>query len=125
MRLQAQRLKGSLIPTRLYLVRHGQVADGHTHLYHGNNDIGLSPGLLSAEFFEVMCYTIAEALTMPSEQKIKQNLRAVENAIAQQRLEGLEVPPDIIAEMQRAARGEIKIEEGIRHTIRKFAHGKI
>ncbi|MEJ2069181.1 MAG: alpha-ribazole phosphatase [Syntrophobacterales bacterium] len=30
-------------PTRLYLVRHGQVADGHTHRYHGNNDIGLSP----------------------------------------------------------------------------------
>ena len=43
MRLQAQRLKGSLIPTRLYLVRHGQVADGHTHRYHGQNDIGLSP----------------------------------------------------------------------------------
>jgi alpha-ribazole phosphatase len=43
MRLQAQRAKGSLTPTRLYLVRHGQVADGHTHLYHGNNDIGLSP----------------------------------------------------------------------------------
>ena len=35
--------KGSLTPTRLYLVRHGQVADGHTHRYHGNNDIGLSP----------------------------------------------------------------------------------
>jgi alpha-ribazole phosphatase len=34
--------KGSLTPTRLYLVRHGQVADGHTHRYHGNNDIGLS-----------------------------------------------------------------------------------
>jgi alpha-ribazole phosphatase len=30
-------------PTRLYLMRHGQVADGHTHRYHGNNDIGLSP----------------------------------------------------------------------------------
>ncbi len=29
--------------TRLYLVRHGRVADGHTHRYHGNNDIGLSP----------------------------------------------------------------------------------
>ena len=53
---------------------------------------------------------------MPSEQKIKQNLRAVENAIAQQRLEGLEVPPDIIEEMKRAARGEIEIEEAIRHT---------
>ena len=34
--------KGSLTPTRVYLVRHGQVADGHTHRYHGNNDIGLS-----------------------------------------------------------------------------------
>ncbi len=62
---------------------------------------------------------------MPSEQKIKQNLRAVENAIAQQRLEGLEVPPDIVAEMQRAAHGEIEIEEGISDTIRKFAHAKI
>ena len=43
MRLQTQRATGSLIPTRLYLVRHGQVADGHTDRYHGNNDIGLSP----------------------------------------------------------------------------------
>jgi alpha-ribazole phosphatase len=34
--------KGSLTPTRVYLVRHGQVADGHTDRYHGNNDIGLS-----------------------------------------------------------------------------------
>jgi len=42
MRLQAQRISGSLTPTRVYLVRHGQVADGHTHRYHGNNDIGLS-----------------------------------------------------------------------------------
>ena len=31
-----------MIPTRLYLVRHGQVADGHTDRYHGHNDIGLS-----------------------------------------------------------------------------------
>jgi alpha-ribazole phosphatase/probable phosphoglycerate mutase len=42
MRLQALRAKASLIPTRLYLVRHGQVADGHTDRYHGHNDIGLS-----------------------------------------------------------------------------------
>lgn len=34
--------KASLTPTRLYLVRHGQVADGHTDRYHGHNDIGLS-----------------------------------------------------------------------------------
>lgn len=34
--------KASLTPTRLYLVRHGQVTDGHTDRYHGHNDIGLS-----------------------------------------------------------------------------------
>lgn len=43
MRMQALRFQGSLTPTRLYLLRHGQVADGHTHLYHGNNDVALSP----------------------------------------------------------------------------------
>jgi alpha-ribazole phosphatase len=43
MRVAAMATKGSLTPTRLYLVRHGQVADGHTDRYHGNNDIGLSP----------------------------------------------------------------------------------
>jgi alpha-ribazole phosphatase len=42
MRLQAMRAKASLTPTRVYLVRHGQVADGHTDRYHGHNDIGLS-----------------------------------------------------------------------------------
>ncbi len=42
MRLVALAQTGQLRPTRLYLVRHGQVADGHTHRYHGNNDIGLS-----------------------------------------------------------------------------------
>ena len=43
MRLAALAHKDPPAPTRLYLVRHGQVADGHTHRYHGNNDIGLSP----------------------------------------------------------------------------------
>jgi alpha-ribazole phosphatase len=43
MRLQAQRAKGLLTATRLYLVRHGQVAEGHTQRYHGHNDVGLSP----------------------------------------------------------------------------------
>jgi len=43
MRLNLLAQKGELIPTRLYLIRHGQVADGHTHRYHGNNDIPLSP----------------------------------------------------------------------------------
>jgi hypothetical protein len=44
MRTQALARAGTpLTPTRLYLVRHGRVADGHAHRYHGNNDIGLSP----------------------------------------------------------------------------------
>lgn len=59
---------------------------------------------------------------MTKEQKIIQNLRAVENAIAQQRLEGLEVPEDVAAEMKRAARKELEIEAGIRNTILKFTH---
>ena len=42
MRVAAMAAEGSLTATRLYLVRHGQVADGHTDRYHGNNDIGLS-----------------------------------------------------------------------------------
>ena len=62
---------------------------------------------------------------MTKEQKISQNLEAVENAVAQQRLEGLDVPQDVIEEMKRAARGEIEIEEGIRNTVRRFTHGKI
>ena len=62
---------------------------------------------------------------MTKEEKISRNLQAVENAVAQQRLEGLEVPPDVIEEMKRAARGEIGIEEGIRNTVRRFTHGKV
>ena len=60
-----------------------------------------------------------------NEQKTRQRLNAVENAIAQQRLEGLEVQPDVIEEMKRAARGEIEIEEGIRNTLRKYTHAKV
>jgi hypothetical protein len=62
---------------------------------------------------------------MTQEQKISQNLKAVENAVARQRLEGLEVPSYVVEEMNRAARGEIEIEEGIRNTVRRFTHGKV
>lgn len=43
MRLKALAAQGQAKATRLYLLRHGQVADGHTHLYHGHNDVDLSP----------------------------------------------------------------------------------
>ncbi len=64
-------------------------------------------------------------MPMPSRQETSRNLKAVDNAIAQQTLEGLEVPPDVVEEMKRAARGEIEIEEGIRNTVRRFTHGKV
>jgi hypothetical protein len=57
---------------------------------------------------------------MAKEEQINWNLRAVENAVAQQRLEGLEVPADVVEEMKRVARGEIEIEEVIRNTLRRF-----
>ncbi len=43
MRLRALAAQGLLTATRLYLIRHGQVADGHTDRYHGHNDVDLSP----------------------------------------------------------------------------------
>lgn len=43
MRLRAMASQGLLTASRLYLVRHGQVADGHTDRYHGHNDVALSP----------------------------------------------------------------------------------
>ena len=42
MRLRALAAQGLLTATRLYLVRHGQVADGHTDIYNGHNDVDLS-----------------------------------------------------------------------------------
>lgn len=62
---------------------------------------------------------------MPNEQEIRLNLKAVENAVTQQRFEGLEVLPEMIEDMKRAARGEIDIADGIRNTYEKFAHGEV
>ncbi|MBF0098875.1 MAG: antitoxin VbhA family protein [Magnetococcales bacterium] len=62
---------------------------------------------------------------MLNHQKIQRNLFAVENALAQQRLEGLEIPLDVVEDMKRAARGEITIKEGISNTLRKFSHEQI
>ncbi|MHC1791371.1 antitoxin VbhA family protein [Solidesulfovibrio sp.] len=55
------------------------------------------------------------------ETTVRENLQAVVTAIAQQRLEGLEVPPEVVAALQQAARGELTIEEGVRATVRRFS----
>ncbi len=69
-------------------------------------------------------YDLEGCKPVEDDPEIRRNLKAVENAVAQQRLEGLEVPPDVIEEMKRAVRGEIGIEEGIQNTREKFAQGK-
>ena len=55
------------------------------------------------------------AMTTLTEQDIQRNLRAVAHAIAQQELEGLTVTPATVADLRRAARGEIETDEIIRN----------
>jgi len=57
-----------------------------------------------------------------TESKIEKNLQAVAHAIAQQELEGLQVPESTIEDLRRAARGEIDTDEVIRNIHRRFAH---
>lgn len=45
---------------------------------------------------------------MPDEQKIRWNLQAVENAIAQQWLEGLVVPPEVKLSSRTVSEAPIK-----------------
>jgi hypothetical protein len=55
-----------------------------------------------------------------SEEDIGRNLRAVAHAIAQQELERLTVPEETIADLHRAARGEIDTNEVIRNIHHRF-----
>ncbi len=69
-------------------------------------------------------YDLEGCKPIENDPEIRRNLKAVENAVAQQRLEGLEVPSDVVADMERAARGEIGIEEGIQNTREKLTQGQ-
>lgn len=46
-------------------------------------------------------------------------MRAVAHAIGQQELEGLKVPASTVADLYRAARGEIDTDEVIRNIFRR------
>lgn len=50
-----------------------------------------------------------------TEEQVRRNMQAVARAIAQQELEGLKVPEETIADLQRVARGEIDTAEVIRN----------
>jgi hypothetical protein len=56
-------------------------------------------------------------MTTLSEQDVRRNMRAVAHAIAQQELEGLKVPESTVADLYRAARGEIETDEVIRNIL--------
>jgi hypothetical protein len=62
------------------------------------------------------------SVTTLTEQEIQFNMRAVAHAMAQQELEGLEVPKFTIDDLRRAARGEIDTDEVIRNIYRRFNH---
>lgn len=55
------------------------------------------------------------------EQRARQ--RAVANAIGTTRLEGLEIDAVTLADMQRYARGEIDVEDVLRHIRERLAAG--
>jgi hypothetical protein len=59
-------------------------------------------------------------MTPFTKQEVQRNMRAVAHAIAQQELEGLKVPKSTMADLRRAARGEIDTDEVIRNIYRQF-----
>ena len=59
-------------------------------------------------------------MTTLTELEVQRNMRAIAHAIAQQELEGLKVPEFTVADLRRAARGEIRTDEVIRNICRRF-----
>ena len=64
-------------------------------------------------------------MTTLSEKEIQRNMRAVAHAIAQQELEGLKVTPATVADLHRAARGEISTDKVIRNIYRRLQNGPL
>jgi hypothetical protein len=64
--------------------------------------------------------TVKEPIAQLSEKELERNLRAVDHAIAQQRLEGLTVSESTVEDMRRAARGEIPADEVIANIYARF-----
>ncbi len=60
-----------------------------------------------------------------TERDIQRNMRSVAHAIAQQELEGLKVTASTVADLHRAARGEIDTDEVIRNIYRRFQNASL
>jgi len=65
------------------------------------------------------------AIPQIRDQELVRNLRAVDHAVAQQRLEGLSVSEGTIEDMRRAARGEISAEDVISSIFARLNHVSI
>ena len=57
---------------------------------------------------------------MLTEAEIQRNLDAVDDAVAQQALEGLTVPAETVEDMRRIARGEMSSDDLIRKLYNRF-----
>jgi len=69
-----------------------------------------------------VCYESGQRKGMRTltDEQVEANLRAVAHAVAQQELEGLTVPEWVVADLRRAARGEIETDEVIRNIHRRL-----
>lgn len=61
----------------------------------------------------------------PTERELADRSLALENAIASQRLEGLEPDPQTIEDMQGVVRGEFEVEEALSRLRERIALGQI
>jgi len=68
---------------------------------------------------------VAENTAGISEQELERRMLAVDNAVAQQELEGLTVSAETIEDMRRAARGEIAYEQVIENIHARLKHVSI
>ena len=66
--------------------------------------------------------TFEKPVVQLSEKDLENSLRAVEHAVAQQRLEGLTVSESTVEDLRRAARGEIPADEVIANIYARFDH---
>ncbi|WP_317992832.1 antitoxin VbhA family protein [Bartonella gliris] len=62
---------------------------------------------------------------MLSEEEIKRRRHYAENALASQRLEGLEPDPQVVAQMERVIIGELEISDVIKDYMERVKRGEV
>ncbi|WP_375673204.1 antitoxin VbhA family protein [Bartonella sp. TS82HLJMH] len=62
---------------------------------------------------------------MLSEEEIKRRRFAAENALASQRLEGLEPDPLVVAQMERVVIGELETSDVIKDLLERVNRGEV